>query len=353
MKTIDIFIVNYNGISNLGNTFIEAVESMLRIHYPKFRVVVIDNGSTDNSIEKLIERFRKDIIIINLPRNYFYAGGLEIGIRKFFKSYGVADYIFVANNDFIIDPDFISESLKFLKKHNISGITQGMVIGPDARIQHAGEFLLPYYSVVRCKGFKEDECPYSVSYISRIHGCCFLIESKKLFSVRQFVLYPYFLSYSEDVEISLNLWSYGIPSVYLPIRAGIHYESATFKRINPIKQYLSHRNYKLIEKKYILKNKFSNLFLLGIANRTLLKFFTSDKYAKRGIIDGIRGKYHLPTSGPYYPLIIVPQFTILLRLSIFPISRFAKDVVNKLIIYTLTKDKINNSPYPFIVPIKI
>ncbi len=74
---VSIIILNWNG---LGDT-IECLESLKKITYLNYEVVVVDNGSEGNDAEILEEKYRGYIKLIRNDKNYGFTGGNNIAIK--------------------------------------------------------------------------------------------------------------------------------------------------------------------------------------------------------------------------------------------------------------------------------
>jgi GT2 family glycosyltransferase len=88
---------------------IECLESVLQIDYPNIDIIVVDNGSDDDSVRAIHKNFQ-DITILETGENLGYAGGNNVGIRHSLKN--GANYILLLNNDTIIDSRIVREFLK-------------------------------------------------------------------------------------------------------------------------------------------------------------------------------------------------------------------------------------------------
>ncbi len=100
--SVFINVLNWNGWEDT----IECIESCLLLQYPNFQIVVIDNGSEDDSVAILRSRFPQ-IILIETGVNLGFAGGNNVGITYAIE-HG-ADYIWLLNNDTIVTPRALSE----------------------------------------------------------------------------------------------------------------------------------------------------------------------------------------------------------------------------------------------------
>jgi GT2 family glycosyltransferase len=102
---VAIIILVWNDYENTKKCII----SLSKINYTNIQIIVVDNKSSDNCCNQLQKEFQEIEYIFN-DQNYGYAGGNNIGIEFAIRT--GADYVFVMNNDTIIDsPDIISSML--------------------------------------------------------------------------------------------------------------------------------------------------------------------------------------------------------------------------------------------------
>ncbi len=102
---LGIVIVNYNG-EKFQN---EAIASILNQTYQDFKIIIVDNNSTDNSM-KMLDKFDSDKIIkIYNNENLGAAGGNNIGIKKSIELN--CEYTLLINNDVILNEDAIAKLL--------------------------------------------------------------------------------------------------------------------------------------------------------------------------------------------------------------------------------------------------
>src|ERR1700722_11517175 len=74
-KSVVVVILNWNSASDT----VSAVNSVLRMDYPNYRILIIDNGSTDDSIETLAEIEDRRVELIRSPENLGFTGGCNLG----------------------------------------------------------------------------------------------------------------------------------------------------------------------------------------------------------------------------------------------------------------------------------
>ena len=94
-------IVNWNGWKDT----LHCLVSLKRCTYPNLTPLVIDNGSTNESVAAIRAAY-PDILIQEIPSNLGFAGGSNVGIR-YALAHG-ADYVWLLNNDTVPDPDALS-----------------------------------------------------------------------------------------------------------------------------------------------------------------------------------------------------------------------------------------------------
>src|SRR3989339_346256 len=114
-----ILILNWNGKEDT----LECLSSLKKIDYPNYKTIVIDNGSTDDSVKIINKKYPK-IKIIENKKNLGYAEGNNVGIRYALKN--KADYVLILNNDTIVDKKFLTELVKVGESNEKVGI-----VGPN------------------------------------------------------------------------------------------------------------------------------------------------------------------------------------------------------------------------------
>ncbi len=96
-KSVWVLVLNWNN----WQVTLECLTSLESLEYDNFKALVLDNGSTDDSVSRIRERF-PEMEIIELGANLGFAGGNNLGIRAALE--GGADYVWLLNNDATVDP---------------------------------------------------------------------------------------------------------------------------------------------------------------------------------------------------------------------------------------------------------
>lgn len=125
MNRIAVLILSYNGRDLLE----ESVSSYQANDYGNFEVVVIDNGSTDNSKE-FIEKEYPQVKVLRTEVNLKYSGGFNFGMKYAFAQ-AKADYVLVTNNDVKADCRVISELVAVAETDEKIGFVTGKVYYAD------------------------------------------------------------------------------------------------------------------------------------------------------------------------------------------------------------------------------
>jgi GT2 family glycosyltransferase len=145
---VSIVILNYNGQKYLLN----CVDSVLKNQYPNFEVILIDNASTDNSIQPVEDTYKTDsrMHIIKNSTNLGFSGGNNVGFEN-----SKGKYVVFLNNDTKVELDWLSSLVNALEADPTIGIAQSLIYQIDEKsIQSAGwlfsDYLIKKYSL--CAG---------------------------------------------------------------------------------------------------------------------------------------------------------------------------------------------------------
>jgi GT2 family glycosyltransferase len=137
LKKVSVNILNTNERKFLEKT----LPLILDQTYPEFEVTLIDNASTDGSVEFIRENYPQ-IRVLENAENLGYVGGHNRGITE-----TEGDYVMLLNSDIYLRPDFIEEKVKALEYDSDVGMAEGKLlqIRPD-------ESEFPEYKVVDSTG---------------------------------------------------------------------------------------------------------------------------------------------------------------------------------------------------------
>lgn len=190
---VAIIVLNWNNYEDTA----ECLSSLESVEYPNYHVVVIDNGSTDGSGEKLQDEFRWCQHIRN-DENRGYSAGVNVGINDVLSQ--DSEYIVLLNNDAIVNPNFLCPLVKTAERKKDVGIVTGIIhTNTGDRIQSAGRDFNKYLVKGNHLNKIKSEVEYEVDCIS---GALALFPSQVL-SELEGLNESYFLG-PDDVDVSIR-----------------------------------------------------------------------------------------------------------------------------------------------------
>jgi GT2 family glycosyltransferase len=186
-------------------------------------VVVVDNGSSDDSVP-FLRRNYPQVRLIENGRNLGYAGGMNVGLAV-----ARSDVSVILNNDVILDPDWLSALLAPLATDLSIGVAGCKIYYPDGcTLQHAGGAVIPPRMVTDHFGYRERdvgryETLRDVDYVT---SAAMALRMDMLNEIG-YLDAGFFPIYYDDVEICYRARDAGYRVVYVPGSTMIHLESAT------------------------------------------------------------------------------------------------------------------------------
>ena len=166
-----IVIINWN---NAQDT-IGCLDSLVNLNYPNYRILTVDNGSTDGSADSIANIF-PDLFIIKLIENKGYGAGCNSGIVYAFDQLG-ALYCLLLNNDTVIeDRNFLNFLVDSAGKDESIGIVGPLICNysPPHGIQSAGVHINLFLGNSRLITHLQPKPIWT----DAIHGCAFLIKKE-------------------------------------------------------------------------------------------------------------------------------------------------------------------------------
>jgi len=225
--SVYIVILNYNGIKDT----IDCLESLKRITYPNYKVVVVDNGSTGNDVEILSKRFGDFVNIVSLDKNYGVGKGFNEGIR--FALAREAEYVLLMHNDVVVSPNFLDELVKVARSNPKFGILGPIIYfyNEPKKIWHASHSvnLWTGTSHFRFVGELDRGQVKGVQPVQILMTACMLIRRQVLDEVG--LLDERFLVGWEEDDICLRAWSKGYKVILVPSSRVWHKLGRTTKKL--------------------------------------------------------------------------------------------------------------------------
>lgn len=229
---------------NLPQETLACVNSLLMSTYPRQRIVVVDNGSTDNSVTWLQNQLGNQIDILETGENLFFAGGNNTGIRYALDA--AADYVLVLNNDTQVATDTISRLVETALHYPQAGILAPMIYyGHDrSRIWALGSQKRSGRPFPHDIGKKEIDHgqysePMAVDYVT---GCAMLVRKEVFQHIGLFD--THYQMYYEDVDFCARAQQAGFEIIVEPRAKVWHLVSASARR-QAAKSHYQHTRYRV------------------------------------------------------------------------------------------------------------
>lgn len=207
---IAVIILN----TNRKEDTLACLTSLIANQYPRLKIVVLDNHSTDGSVEAIQAQFPQ-VTILAIDENKGYAGNNNVGL-KFVQQFE-AEWIFVVNEDTIFADHALQEMMIAVANHPEAGIIGPLVYHFDEPtiIQSAGGKFNTAGDSVHISQNEEDrgqfQKPYPVDWIS---GCAIAIRKEALQQAG--LIDERFFYYWEETEWCYRVKSYGWEIFLIP-----------------------------------------------------------------------------------------------------------------------------------------
>ncbi len=232
MRTVSIVIPNYN-----GKHFLEdCLTSVFAQDIQDQEVIVVDNGSTDGSLEYL--NTYPGVRTIAMDKNYGFCGAVNAGIKA-----AESEYVILLNNDTEVDKNFAKELLNAIQAdEKIFSCSSKMVQFQDRTLMDdAGDYYCALgWAFGRGKGGSVENYTESVDVFAACAGAAIyrkkMLESLGYFDENHF-------AYLEDIDLGYRARIQGYRNVYAP-KAIVYHVGSGFSGSahNAFKVKLSSRN---------------------------------------------------------------------------------------------------------------
>lgn len=233
---------------------LKCIQSIYLAKYPYYKIVVIDDASNNNSYTLLLQKL-KGIDSIRNNVNLGFAGSCNVGINKAIEN--SADYIFILNNDTIIEENCIDECVKVMQMNDTIGICQPKILFSHRRnhIDSTGQFVdLLMLHTERGKD-EVDEGQYDqYKNIFACKGAAMFIRTKMIREIGYFDE-TYICNY-EDIDLCWRAILSGYKITLVPMAIVYHsHHSPSMQQVKLISIYNSYKNQiRTMLKNYLLKN---------------------------------------------------------------------------------------------------
>ena len=231
---VTVVVPNWNGQDYLKPCLKSLLDQSFRAE-----VIVVDNGSTDGSVN-LVEEF-SEVTLIRLAKNRGFAGGVNAGIKQALKD--GADAVALLNNDAVADKDWLKNLVATMDSNPIAGIVTSKIMRADKKhLDSTGEFYsiwgLPFprgrNEIDSGQYDKQEEVFGASGGASLYRGTT--LEEIGLFDED-------FFAYFEDTDLSFRAQLYNWRVIYQPEAVAYHHVGATTSKLGSFSRYHSSKNF--------------------------------------------------------------------------------------------------------------
>jgi len=235
---VSTIIINHNAGQLLSECIAAALDQV-------DKVILVDNASTDNSIESVIEHFATDprLKVIYCQTNIGFAAGCNLGVCEATET----DILFL-NPDCILQPNSVKTMLKALHSSENVCMVGGLLINPDGTEQGGGRRAIPtpWRSFVRAFGLyrfanrwpslffdfylHKQPLPKKPVEVEAISGACMLVKREAMDDIGHWDE-GYFL-HCEDLDWCMRFRKNGWKILFVPDAQLVHHHG-TCSRARP------------------------------------------------------------------------------------------------------------------------
>jgi GT2 family glycosyltransferase len=208
---VHIVILTWNGREDI----LECLRSLRQSIYPNARILIVDNASTDGTVEAVESEF-PEVEIVKNSTNLRVGGGYNAGIKKAFAD--GARYILLLNNDTIFKPDFLARMIEAAEDRPDIGMVGPKIYyySDPKRIWSAGgriEWWKGWCHQVGVRELDHGQCdvPGEADWVT---GCCVLVKREVVKRIG--LLDESYFMYGEDTDWCFRAVRTGFKIYYEP-----------------------------------------------------------------------------------------------------------------------------------------
>jgi len=187
---------------------------------PTFEVVLVDNGSTDNTIEL---KSIKNLVYVQNDENLGFVGGCNSGLAA-----SKGDYVIFLNNDAEVTPDWLTSLYDTIESDETIGLVGSKIVYPNGVLQEAGGIIFKDANGLNYGKFDQADS-YQYNYVrdvDYVSGASVMISRKRMNEYGGFdVLYQ--PAFYEDTDLSFKIRKDNLRVVYQPKSVIYHIEGGT------------------------------------------------------------------------------------------------------------------------------
>ncbi|HVO76818.1 MAG TPA: glycosyltransferase family 2 protein [Candidatus Bathyarchaeia archaeon] len=210
-RTVYVIVLNWNGNRVIG----PCLASLGKVADPPLEIIVVDNASSDGSVE-IVRRVSPGAEIIVNERNLLFAEGNNVGLRRAVERGGTR--FLLLNNDTEVDPAFAARMLAALEIDPKAGIVGPKIVYDEdpGRIWYGGGGFYPLVWVPKHDSLRrlDGSFPERGGETHWVSGCAMLVKKEVIDAIG--LLDPSYTIYCEDVDFCLRARRAGWKCIYEP-----------------------------------------------------------------------------------------------------------------------------------------
>ncbi len=210
-----IIILFWNGHKWIDN----CIGSVINSNYSNFKVIAVDNGSSDTTANDIANRY-PEVYLIRNKKNFGFAEGNNVGIRYSLKQ--SADYVALLNQDTIVDSNWILELINVAEENNNIGILSPMQYDYQGNNIDTN-FLKILKNNAQFKADYKNDTLQRTYEISETIGAAMLIKRKIFQKIGLFD--SIYFCYGEDTDLCRRVKFHGFKIVVVTISKIKHWHS--------------------------------------------------------------------------------------------------------------------------------
>src|SRR5215475_1768439 len=215
-----IVVLNFNG----PDLTLDCIHSVLKIDYPNFRVLVVDNASTDDSLTRFNKTFSDPRLeLLGNTNNEGYAGGNNRGIERALLR--GADYVFILNNDTVVEPGCLKPLVLAMERDCTIGICGGPLLSNGTTT--CGQYVNLYTATART-GNRVRHRTTGAFEVDYLIGAALMVRSRLVTQIGGFDE-SFFLLY-EDMDLCFRARKQGLKICFIPSPGITHINHASIGR---------------------------------------------------------------------------------------------------------------------------
>jgi len=215
-------VVNYNG----SDFLIDAVNSLLTAGIITNQIVVVDNGSSDNSIQDLSAK-HPEVLVLEMGCNAGFATAVNRGLDLVTTKYAL-----LFNNDALLDVNALGEFEEVFDSKPDSVILGAKLLNPDGTLQNSiAEFPSIFQEFVKFNKYRGANFS-QVTKVESVIGACLSIRMDAIKTVGK--LDEDFFFFLEETEFCLRVTNMGYGVYYVPSAIAFHAQGGTANKFKSL-----------------------------------------------------------------------------------------------------------------------